>query len=36
MTSLLEYEKMKNTRDTNRLVIEFWRSWNRAKAEGQI
>ena len=36
MTSLLEYEKLRNKRDTAETVIEFWRSWNKAKTEGQI
>ena len=36
MTSLLEYEKLKNQRDTNKLVIEFWKSWQKAKREGDI
>ena len=36
MTALLEYEKLKNTRDTNKLVIEFWKSWQKAKREGDI
>lgn len=36
MTSLLEYEALKHQRDTNQLVIDFWRSWNKAVTEGQI
>jgi len=36
MTSLLEYEALRNRRDTAATVIEFWRSWNKAKTEGQI
>ena len=36
MTSLLEYEKLKNRRDTAQIVIEFWRSWNKATQEGHI
>jgi hypothetical protein len=30
MTALLEFEKLRNQRDTAETVIEFWRSWNRA------
>ena len=36
MTSLLEWEALRNRRDTANTVIEFWRSWNKAKTEGQI
>ena len=36
MTSLLEYEKLKNERDTSHLIVEFWKSWQRAKREGQL
>lgn len=36
MTSLLEYEKLRNERDTADTIIEFWRSWNKAVTEGQI
>jgi len=36
MTSLLEMEKLRNRRDTADTIIEFWRSWNKAKTEGQI
>ena len=36
MTSLLEYEALRNQRDTANTIIEFWRSWNKAKTEGQI
>lgn len=36
MTSLLEYEKLRNRRDTAETVIEFWRSWNKATREGEI
>ena len=36
MTSLLEFEKLRNRRDTAETVIEFWRSWNKAKTEGQL
>ena len=31
MTSLLEYEALRNQRDTSETVIDFWRSWNREK-----
>lgn len=34
--ALLEYEKLRNRRDTAQIVIDFWRSWNKAKTEGQI
>jgi len=30
LAALLEYEKMRNTRDTAETLIEFWRSWNKA------
>lgn len=36
MTSLLELEKLKNQRDTAGLVIDFWRSYNRATREGVV
>ena len=36
MTSLLEYEALNNQRGTCKTVIDFWRSWNKAKTEGQI
>ncbi|MCP5014292.1 MAG: hypothetical protein GY938_20055 [Ketobacter sp.] len=36
MTSLLEYEKVRNRRDTADTVIEFWRSYNSAKTKGMI
>ena len=36
MTSLLEFEKLRNRRDTANLVVEFWRSWNKAKTDGVI
>lgn len=36
MTSLLEYEKIKNRRETACTVIDFWRSWNKAVQEGHI
>ena len=36
MVSLLEFEKLRNRRDTAETVIDFWRSWNKAKTEGQI
>ena len=36
MTSLLEYEKLRNERDTAETVIEFWRSWNAGKSKGVI
>ena len=36
MTALLEFEKLRNRRDTADTVVEFWRSWNKAKTDGQI
>ena len=30
MTSLLQFERLRNQRDTAETVIEFWRSWNKA------
>ncbi len=36
MTSLLEYEKLQNERDTCDLVIRFWQSWQRAVREGDV
>ena len=36
MTSLLEFEKLRNQRDTGHTVIEFWRSYNKAKNDGQL
>lgn len=36
MTSLLEYEKLLNERDTADLVIRFWQSWNKATNTGQM
>ena len=36
MTSLLEFEKLRNKRDTANTVIEFWRSWNKAIQEGHV
>ena len=36
MTSLLEFEALKQRRDTNRMVIEFWKSYQRAQREGEI
>jgi len=36
LTSLLEYEKLRNQRDTAKTVIEFWRSWNKAVKEGEL
>lgn len=35
-TSLLEFEALRNERDTCVRIIDFWRSWNKAKTEGQI
>ena len=29
LAAFLEYEKMRNSRDTAETLIEFWRSWNR-------
>lgn len=34
--SLLAYEKLKHQRETAALVIEFWRSWNRATRDGVL
>jgi len=36
MTSLLEFEKLRNERDTANTVIEFWRSYNKASKEGLV
>jgi len=36
MTSLLEYEKLRNQRDTAETVIEFWRSYQRAVRQGEV
>ena len=36
MTSLLEYEKLRNQRDTAQLIIDFWRSYNKATREGLV
>ena len=36
MTSLLELEKLKNKRDSAHLVVDFWRSWQKAKTQGVI
>jgi hypothetical protein len=36
MTSLLEYEKLRNHRDTAETVIEFWRSYNKALRDGEV
>ncbi len=34
--ALLDYEKLRNQRDTEKTVIDFWRSWNKAKTDGVI
>ena len=36
MTSLQEYEALKNERDTAVTVIDFWRSYNKAVQEGHV
>ncbi len=36
MTSLLEFEALRNKRDTANTIIEFWRSYNRATKEGIV
>ena len=36
MTSLLEFEALRNRRDTAHTVIEFWRSYNKASKEGLV
>ena len=36
MTSLLEYEKLRNHRDTAQIVIDFWRSYNKAMRDGEL
>ena len=36
MTSLLEYEALRNERDTANTIIEFWRSYNKATKEGVV
>ena len=36
MTSLLEFEALRNRRDTANTIIEFWRSYNKASKEGMV
>ena len=36
MTSLLEYEKLRNKRETANTIIEFWRSYNKAMQQGHV
>ena len=36
MTSLLEFEALRNQRDTANTIIEFWRSYNKASKEGLV
>ena len=36
MTSLLEFEALRNSRDTANTIIEFWRSYNKASKEGLV
>jgi hypothetical protein len=36
MTSLLEYEKLRNERDSARDLVDFWRSYNKAINEGNV
>ena len=36
MTSLLEYEKLRNHRDTADIVIKFWQSYNKALRDGEL
>ena len=36
MTSLLEYEKLRNERDSARDLVDFWRSYNKAVNEGNV
>lgn len=36
MTSLLEFEALRNQRDTANTIIEFWRSYNKAQKEGVV
>ena len=36
LEALLTFEILRNQRDTADTVIDFWRSWNKAKTEGVI
>ena len=36
MASLLEYEALNNRRETANTVIEFWRSWQKARGQGMV
>ncbi len=36
MKSLLEFESLRNQRDTANTIIEFWRSYNKASKEGMV
>ena len=36
MTSLKQYEILKNRRETARIIIDFWRSYNKAQQEGVV
>ncbi len=36
MTSLLQFEQLRNQRDTDALIIDFWRSYQRAVREGDV
>ena len=36
MDALLAFEKLRNERDTAETVIEFWRSYNKATADGLV
>jgi hypothetical protein len=36
MESLLNFESLRNERDTANTVIEFWRSYNKATKEGLV
>ena len=36
MTTLAEFETLRNRRDTAHIVIDFWRSWNKAMSDGVV
>ena len=36
LTSLKEFEALKNERETGETIIEFWRSWNKASNQGHV
>ena len=36
MTALKEYEALKNERETACVVVDFWRSYNKAQQEGHV